>query len=130
MFTLTEGDLNVVTHNVGQVGRLCAGPSGRGSIEAQVGHVLAGTYTITADVKKDPNLPASSWLLDATTYDVVPTETPTITGIDGPLEAVPQTITKTVVVGGNAVSTTFAVRLGTEPSTCMLLEDIRVVYRP
>ena len=124
-FSIDKGTLTFVGTGSTKAARLCADAAGAGSISAAIGPVQAGTYTLSALVREDPSAPASKWMLDATSY----TPAPATQSAQGTLAASPTRIVKTSVVG-SAFSTTFAVSLGTAPTTCMLVDEIRVIYTP
>jgi hypothetical protein len=86
----------------------------------------AGTYTISANVKSDPKAPAVIWQLDTTSF----TPTPKHEGDQGQLGESATMVTSTVSVPIGTYDVTFAVKLGTAPNTCMIVDDIKVMYVP
>lgn len=125
-FTAKQGTLAVVAKGAGQAGRVCADTAGIGGIEATIGPVSAGTYTITASVQQDTSAPAKTWTVEATSWAPGPDTRKN----QGNLAVGTKSVKSTVQVPSGAFAATFAVRLGTTPGTCMLVDDIRVVKAP
>lgn len=126
VFEAKAGTLAVVPKGTGKAGRVCADGAGTGSIEATIGPVSAGTYTITASVQQDMTAPASTWTVEATSYSPGPDTRKN----EGALAPTVKSVKSTVQVSSGAFAAVFAVRLGTTPGTCMLVDDIRVVKAP
>lgn len=125
-FAAKLGTLTIVAKGAGKAGRVCADAAGVGSIEATIGPVAAGTYTITASVQQDTTAPGNTWTVEATSYSPGPDTRKT----QGDLAPVVKSVKSTVNVSSGAFAAVFAVRLGTTPGSCMLVDDIRVVKAP
>jgi len=126
VFTAKQGTLAVVAKGVAKAGRVCADSAGIGGIEATIGPVSAGTYTIVATVQQDTSAPGKTWTVEATSWAPGPDTRKN----QGDLATSLKSVTSTVQVPSGAFAATFAVRLGTTPGTCMLVDDIRVVKAP
>lgn len=125
-FAAKLGTLTIVTKGAGKAGRVCADAAGIGSVEATIGPVAAGTYTITASVQQDSAAPGNTWTVEATSYSPGPDTRKN----QGDLAASVKSVKSTVNVSSGAFAAVFAVRLGTTPGSCMLVDDIRVVKAP
>jgi hypothetical protein len=126
VFTAKQGTLTVVPKGTAKVGRVCADSTGTGSIEATLGPVAAGTYTISAIVEQDTTAPAQTWTVEATSYSPGPDTKKN----QGDLGLSVTNVKSTVQVSSGAFAAVFAVRLGTTPGACMLVDHIRVVKAP
>jgi hypothetical protein len=125
-FAAKRGTLTVVAKGAGKAGRVCADGAGIGGIEATLGPVAAGTYTVTASVQQDTSAPGNTWTVEATSYAPGPDTHKN----EGALAPSVKSVKSTVQVPGGAFAAVFAVRIGTTPGTCMLVDDIRIVKAP
>jgi hypothetical protein len=126
VFTAKQGTLAVVPKGPAKAGRVCADAAGIGSIEATIGPVSAGTYTISASVQQDTSAPGNTWTVEATSYSPGPDTRKN----EGTLATTVKSVKSTVQVSSGAFAAVFAVRLGTTPGTCMLVDSVRVVKAP
>lgn len=125
-FAAKQGTLTVVPKGTRKAGRVCADSTGIGGIEWMTGPPSAGTYTITATVQQDTSSPGNTFTVEATSYSPGPDSRKN----QGDLAVTVTSLKSTVQVSSGAFAAVFAVRLGTTPGTCMLVDDIRVVKAP
>lgn len=121
-FQAVTGTLTVVTNGTNPTGRICADASGLGHIEAKIGPVSPGTYTVTANVQQDTTAPGRTWTVEATSWGFGPDTRMK----QGDLAEAVKQVASTVDVMSGAFAATFAVKLGATAGTCMLVDDIRV----
>ena len=125
-FAAKQGTLTVVPRGTGKAGRVCAASTGVGGIEWMTGPPPAGTYTVTANVQQDSTAPGNTFNVEATSYSPGPDARKN----QGDLAVTVTSVKSTVQVSSGAFAVVFAVRIGTTPGTCMLVDDIRVVKAP
>lgn len=121
-FKAVTGTLTVVAKGTNQAGRICADGSGLGHIEAKIGPVSPGIYTVTANVQQDTTAPGRTWTVEATSWGFGPDTRMN----QGDLASTVKQVASTVEVKSGAFAATFAVKLGAAAGTCMLVDDIRV----